>query len=59
MRFTPDIRQVMRDLVRKGYAKTFIAKLFDTTRQIVDRWFKRAKHIGREYFHRQTKETER
>jgi transposase InsO family protein len=37
-------------LVKKGLAVTKIAELFDTTRQTVHRWLKRARHVGREYF---------
>lgn len=50
MRFTPDKRNVMRVLVRKGLSKTYVAKLFDTTRQTVHEWCKRASHRGREYY---------
>ena len=50
MRLSPDIRGAFGKLVKKGLAVTRIAQLFDTTRQTVHRWLKRAKHVGREYF---------
>jgi len=50
VRLSPDIRGVFGKLVKKGLAVTRIAELFDTTRQTVHRWLKRAKHVGREYF---------
>lgn len=50
MRFSPDIRKIMRHLLKKGLNKTRIAELFDTTRQTVHRWCKRAFHRGRESF---------
>ena len=50
MRLSPDIRGAFTKLVKKGLAVTRIADLFDTTRQTVHRWLKRAKHVGREYF---------
>ncbi len=50
MRFSPDIRNLMRDLVRRGYSKTSIARIIGTTRQTVHRWYKRALHVGREYY---------
>ena len=50
MRLSPDIRGVFRKLVRKDLTVTRIADLFDTTRQTVRRWLKRARHVGREYF---------
>lgn len=50
MRFSPDIRKIMLHLLKKGLSKTHIADLFDTTRQTVHRWCKRAFHRGRESF---------
>jgi len=50
VRLSPDIRGTFNKLVKKGLAVTCIAELFDTTRQTVHRWLKRAKHVGREYF---------
>ena len=50
MRLPPDIRGTFGKLVKKGLAVNRIAELFDTTRQTVHRWLKRAKHVGREYF---------
>ena len=50
LRTTPELRKTFATLHRKGYNKSFIAKLFDTTRQTVDRWCKRAFHRGRESF---------
>lgn len=50
MKLTPDIRGTFRKLLKKGLTVTRIAQLFDTTRQTVYRWVKRAKHVGREYF---------
>lgn len=50
MRLDPSIRGLFGKLVRKGLTVTRIAELFDTTRQTVHRWLKRAKHVGREYF---------
>ncbi len=50
MRFTPDIRAVFRQLLKKGLSIKKIAELFDTTRKTVYRWLNRAKHVGREYF---------
>ena len=37
-------------VVRKGISKCFVAKIFDTTRQAVHRWCKRAFHRGSESF---------
>jgi transposase InsO family protein len=50
VRFSPDIRGAFGKLVKKGLAVTHIARLFDTTRQTVHRWLKRARHVGREYY---------
>ena len=50
MRFSPDIRGAFGKLVKKGLPVTRIAHLFDTTRQTVHRWLKRARHVGREYY---------
>ncbi len=50
MRLSPDIRGAFGKLVKKGLAVSRIAELFDTTRQTVHRWLKRARHVGREYF---------
>ena len=55
MRLSPDIRGAFGKLVKKGLAVTCIAQLFDTTRQTVHRWLKRAKHVGREYFKDKTR----
>jgi len=50
VRFSPDIRGAFGKLVKKGLPVTRIAHLFDTTRQTVHRWLKRARHVGREYY---------
>jgi len=50
VRLSPDIRGAFGKLVKKGLAVTRVAQLFDTTRQTVHRWLKRARHVGREYF---------
>jgi len=50
MRLSPDIRGAFRRLVEKGLTVTGIAFLFDTTRQTVQRWLRRGKHVGRETF---------
>jgi transposase InsO family protein len=50
VRLSPDIRGTFGKLVKKGLAVTRIAELFDTTRQTVHRWLRRAKHVGRECF---------
>lgn len=50
MRLSTVIRKMLVKLVRKGLTKTFIAKIFDTTRQTVHRWCKRAFHRGSESF---------
>jgi hypothetical protein len=50
VRLSPDIRGTFTKFVKKGLAVTRIAELFDTTRQTVHRWLKRAKHVGREYY---------
>jgi len=50
VRLSPDIRGAFNKLVKKGLAVTRIAELFDTTRQTVHRWLRRAKHVGREYY---------
>ena len=55
MRLPPDIRGTFGKLVKKGLAVNRIAELFDTTRQTVHRWLKRAKHVGREYFKDKTR----
>jgi len=47
---SPDIRGAFGKLVKKGLAVSRIAELFDTTRQTVHRWLKRAKHVGRESY---------
>ncbi|MGQ9690290.1 MAG: helix-turn-helix domain-containing protein [Thermoproteota archaeon] len=47
IRFSPGIRRALVRLARKGLNKTYIAELFDTTRQTVHRWCKRAFHRGR------------
>jgi IS30 family transposase len=50
VRLSPDIRVAFKKLVKKGLSVTRVAYLFDTSRQTVHRWLKRAKHVGREYF---------
>jgi transposase len=50
MRLSRGIREAIAHLARKGLKKTKIAQLFDTTRQTVNRWFKRALHRGRESY---------
>ncbi len=49
-RTTPELRNYFATLHRKGYNKSFIANLFDTTRQTVHRWCKISFHRGRESF---------
>ena len=55
VRLSPDIRGAFGKLVQKGLAVVRVAQLFDTTRQTVHRWLKRAKHVGREYFKDKTR----
>ena len=50
MRLSPDIRGAFGRLVKKGLTVIRIAELFDTTRQTVHRWLRRARHVGREYY---------
>jgi transposase InsO family protein len=50
LRLDPSIRGLFGKLLKKGLTVTRIADLFDTTRQTVHRWLKRAKHVGREYY---------
>ncbi|VVB85269.1 Uncharacterised protein [uncultured archaeon] len=50
LRTTPELQKSFAALHRKGYNKSFIAGLFDATRQTVHRWCKRAFHQGRESF---------
>jgi IS30 family transposase len=50
VRLSPDIRGVFFRLLKKGLEVSRIAELFDTTRQTVYRWIRRAKHVGREYY---------
>ncbi len=50
MRLSPEIRKTLVRLVKKGLNKTYLAELFDTTRQTVHRWCRRAFHRGREGF---------
>lgn len=50
VRLPPDIRGTFGKLFKKGLSVTCIVELFDTTRQTVHRWLRRAKHVGREYF---------
>jgi len=50
VRLSPDIRGAFGKLVRKGLTVARIAELFDTTRQTVHRWLRRAWHVGREYY---------
>jgi len=50
LRTTPELRKSFAALHRNGYNKSFIASLFDTTRQTVHRWCKRAFHRGKESF---------
>jgi len=50
VRLSPDIRGAFRKLVKKGLGVSRIAYLFDTTRQTVHRWLRRARHVGREHF---------
>ena len=55
MRLESSIRGLFGKLVRKGLTITRIAELFDTSRQTVHRWLKRAKHVGREYYKDKTR----
>jgi transposase len=50
LRLTPSIRGLFGKFVKKGLTVTRIAELFDTTRQTMHRWLKRAKHLSRKYF---------
>jgi IS30 family transposase len=50
VKLSPDIRGTFRKLAKKGLTIKDIAYYFDTTRQTVHRWLKRAKHVGREHF---------
>jgi len=50
VRLDASIRGLFGKLVNKGLTVTRISELFDTSRQTVHRWLKRAKHVGREYF---------
>lgn len=50
MRLSTEERKVAVKLVRKGQSKTKVAELFDTSRQTVHKWCKRAFHKGRESF---------
>jgi hypothetical protein len=50
VRLSPAERSLFGRFLEKGLPKTKIANLFDTTRQTVDRWIKRSKHVGREYY---------
>jgi len=43
-RTAPELRMIFAELSKKGHNKSFIAKLFDTSRQTVDRWCKRAEN---------------
>lgn len=49
-RLTPELRKFSVTLCRKGLNKSFIAKLFETSRQTITTWFKRAHHRGTESF---------
>src|SRR3989344_5916497 len=42
---TPELRKIFANLVKKGHNKSFIAGLFDTTRQTVSRWCNRARRF--------------
>jgi transposase InsO family protein len=50
LRLDPGIRGFFTKLVKKGLTITKIADLFDTIRQTVHRWIKRAEHVGREWY---------
>ena len=50
MRYTPDVRKLMRDLVLKGRSQAAVARFLGTARSTVYRWLKRAQHVGREYY---------
>jgi len=50
LRLDPGIRGLFGKLIKKGLTVTRIAELFDTTRQTVHRWLKRARHVGREHY---------
>jgi transposase InsO family protein len=56
VKLDPSIRGLFWKLVKKGPTVTRIAELFDTTRQTVHRWLKRARHVGREYYKDKTRE---
>jgi transposase InsO family protein len=50
LRLDPGIRGLFGKLIKKRLTVTRIAELFDTTRQTVHRWLKRARHVGREHY---------
>lgn len=49
-RLSPELRNECVKIRKKGYNKSFIAKIFGTTRQTISSWCKRAHHAGREFF---------
>ena len=49
-RISPELRNECVKLSRKGHNKSFIAELFETTRQTVTTWCKRVHHVGQEFF---------
>ena len=49
-RHTPELRNTFVVLSKKGLHKSFIARLFETSRQTVSYWCKRAYHAGKESF---------
>ena len=49
-RHTPELRNTFVVLSKKGLHKSFIAHLFETSRQTVSYWCKRAYHAGKDSF---------
>jgi len=45
MRLAKDIRRLIGDLIDRGYNKSFVARLLNTTWNTVDKWSKRRKHL--------------
>ena len=49
-RHPPELRNTFVVLHKKGLNKSFIARLFETSRQTVSYWCRRAYHPGKEFF---------
>lgn len=50
MRLSPDQRKTMVDAVKRGERISTVARVFGVTPRTVRHWYKRSKHVGREYF---------